>query len=378
MARRGRKNPLEKGGKFKSQEYPGVTHYRDRHGTLRWRYRSKGFTVNLGKEYGSDEFLRRYTAAMQGKRLPSKGATGRTSQAPLGSPLLPAGQHALIELVHSWYSSPHFTGLGDSTRRDYRLVAEKLVEEHADAAVEELTAGVVRRLVHAKADTPEAANKLLRILRLIMDHAKDDLEWVDHNPARDVKKLKPKSNSGYHTWSEDEIATYNKRWPEGSLADLALAIMLYTGAARADAVQLGPDNILGEGAIRRIRYFRQKMKTRNGVEINIPLHRDLARRLDRLTPTPETFLQTEAGEERSAAGLGNSMRRWCDAAGLPDCASHGLRKACARRLAEAGATPHEIMAVTGHQTLAEVERYTKDAARAGLADQAINKLDKGA
>jgi hypothetical protein len=45
----------------------------------------------------------------------------------------------------------------------------------------------------------------------------------------------------------------------------------------------------------------------------------------------------------------------------------------ARRLAEAGASSHEIMAVTGHQTLAEVDRYTRSANRAGMGDKAINK-----
>lgn len=53
---------------------------------------------------------------------------------------------------------------------------------------------------------------------------------------------------------------------------------------------------------------------------------------------------------------------------------HGLRKACARRLADAGATPHEIQAVTGHKTLKEVERYTAAAGRAGLADIGFQKL----
>lgn len=44
------------------------------------------------------------------------------------------------------------------------------------------------------------------------------------------------------------------------------------------------------------------------------------------------------------------------------------------RLAEAGATPHEIMSVTGHKTLAEVERYTEKVRRAGLADRAMQLL----
>ena len=40
----------------------------------------------------------------------------------------------------------------------------------------------------------------------------------------------------------------------------------------------------------------------------------------------------------------------------------------------AKATAHEIMAVTGHKTLAEVQRYTETAMREGLADSAHAKL----
>ncbi|TYB91210.1 tyrosine-type recombinase/integrase [Oceaniovalibus sp. ACAM 378] len=68
------------------------------------------------------------------------------------------------------------------------------------------------------------------------------------------------------------------------------------------------------------------------------------------------------------------MRGWCDAADLPKCTSHGLRKAFARRFAEASASPHEIMAVTGHATLAEVTRYARDANRSMLDDKAITRL----
>jgi integrase len=55
------------------------------------------------------------------------------------------------------------------------------------------------------------------------------------------------------------------------------------------------------------------------------------------------------------------MRDWCDQANLRHCSAHGLRKACAMALAEAGATAHEIASVTGHQSLEEIERYTRDA-----------------
>ncbi len=52
-----------------------------------------------------------------------------------------------------------------------------------------------------------------------------------------------------------------------------------------------------------------------------------------------------------------------------------LCKAIARRLAEAGCTPHQIGAITGHTTLKEVERYSASAARDGLADAGMAAME---
>jgi len=61
-------------------------------------------------------------------------------------------------------------------------------------------------------------------------------------------------------------------------------------------------------------------------------------------------------------------------AGLPQrCVPHGLKKAAARRLAEAGCSTSEIMAITGHKTPAEVECYTRAAEQERLARQAIKR-----
>jgi hypothetical protein len=45
-------------------------------------------------------------------------------------------------------------------------------------------------------------------------------------------------------------------------------------------------------------------------------------------------------------------------------------------LAEAGCSTHEIMAVTGHKSIKEVERYTRAAAQKGLAQSAVRKLER--
>jgi integrase len=90
-----------------------------------------------------------------------------------------------------------------------------------------------------------------------------------------------------------------------------------------------------------------------------------------------TYLHTLRGTPRSHKALGGDFRKWCDAAGLPKhCSIHGLRKGGARRFAEAGATAREIMAITGHRTLAEAQRYTDTADKALLARQAISKLKR--
>lgn len=52
---------------------------------------------------------------------------------------------------------------------------------------------------------------------------------------------------------------------------------------------------------------------------------------------------------------------------------HGIRKTCAAMLADSGCTTHEIAAVTGHKTLAMVQKYAKTANQKRLASSAMNK-----
>jgi integrase len=61
-------------------------------------------------------------------------------------------------------------------------------------------------------------------------------------------------------------------------------------------------------------------------------------------------------------------------ANLHHCSAHGLRKAAARRLAEAGCSEHEIAAITGHASLDEVRTYTKAVNQKRLAEAAMAKV----
>lgn len=57
-----------------------------------------------------------------------------------------------------------------------------------------------------------------------------------------------------------------------------------------------------------------------------------------------------------------------------ECVPHGLRNAAARRLAEAGCSANDIASITGHKTLAEVERYTRETDQKRLEKAAMHRL----
>jgi len=181
--------------------------------------------------------------------------------------------------------------------------------------------------------------------------------------------LAPGTRATIHTWSEDEIALFEAAHPIGTRGRLAMALLLYTAARRGDAVLFGRQHT----STGRLLYRQQK----TGGRLSIPIHPVLAE-IIAATPTENlTFLVTPRGNPYTAAGFGHAMRKWCDEAGLPQCSAHGLRKAQARRLAEAGCSTHEIASITGHKTLAEVQRYSDAADQSRLADAAISRTSIG-
>lgn len=60
---------------------------------------------------------------------------------------------------------------------------------------------------------------------------------------------------------------------------------------------------------------------------------------------------------------------------IANCTSHGLRKACATRLANAGVGVHGIMAVTGHKSVQQVIPYTEKFGRARAAHAAMARIE---
>ncbi len=338
-----------------SLRLPFVHRFRDRHGKLRFYFRRAGYKrVALPGLPGSREFMEAYQAALNGQPLPI--AAAHTAPGSMGA------------LAASWFLSAEWKQLGPASQRNYRRIVERFLAEHGAKPLAKLEPRHIREIVSAKAETPAAANRLLSILRLMLRHAVDHGLSAD-DPSVGVRRVRYRKG-GFTAWTEDDIAAFQARWPGGTRARLALDLLLYTGQRRSDVIRMGRQHVRG-GAIE----VRQQ---KTGARLTLPVHPALRASLDACPGDHLTFLMTEAGKPFASGNAFYNCFKGCIlAAGLAtDLAPHGLRKATARRLADAGCTTQDIMAVTGHTTLAEVERYTRGVNQRRLAEGAIARIGR--
>lgn len=338
-----------------------VSRFQDRHGRWRYRYRRKGFaTYYFKSEFGTEGFRQELRACEDGLAAPAiQPGVDR------------AAQGSFDDLIGRYYQSPDFLDPGDRTRVVYRGVLERWRNTpmkngrcYGSVMVRDLQASHVEKMMAAMLPHRTAANMLRKRLRALMQFAIRQ-GMITVNPVIATKPYKVES-SGFHTWTEEEIAAYEARHPVGTKARLALDLMLWTGQRGGDARVMGPQHVKNK----RLLVTQEK----TGATVSLPILPALAQSIMATKSGALAFLLSEHGKPYSRKGFGNKMRQWCDEAELPNCAAHGLRKAAARRFAEAGCSNQQIKAWTGHATDSEVSRYTAAADQQALSDAAGEQL----
>jgi integrase len=325
----------------------------DRHGKRRVRFRKGFYSTYLSGVPYSEEFMRGYHAALQGNSLLLESA--KEDRVDNGT---------IDAVIVNFYRSTDFVKLKASTKKVRRNMLEKFRLEHGKKRVSMLSAAHVKAIIGDMSDRPSAANNLLKALRVLLRHAVD-MGLIADNPSRNVRKF-ASSTEGFHSWNEDDVAAFEARHEPGTRAHLALSLLLYTGQRRSDVVRMGWQHINGD--------LLSVVQDKTGVMLRVPIHPKLYAAIGNMPHKNLTFLLTEAGAPFTAAGFGNWFRDRCNEAGLRHCSAHGLRKACATRLANAECTTEQIKAITGHKTLSEVARYTKAADQERNAKQALANL----
>ncbi len=349
-----------------------VTRFVDRHGKERLRFRRKGYPSHYFKAaLGTEDFREEYHQCMNPDRPRAAALQAALDRATPGS---------LLDLFTRYVAVPERLGPTLPTQKRIRGILERFVDGREDRMVRDvrfdhLDAIIAKERIprgggNRRLGGPEAARKLRKELIRFFGFAVKIRMRAD-NPAvhTDPVKIAPADRStGYHTWTEEEIAQYRDRHPIGSMARLAMEMMLWTDQRRVDSVHLGRQHIQ-DGRFRIT-------QTKTGKTLWITIAPQLLEAIVAMPPQPDSlcFITTEFGKPFSKAGFGNKFRQWCDEAGLPQCTAHGLRKATMRRMAELDMGNQTMKSMSGHSKDDEVARYTREANQKRMADSAVAAL----
>lgn len=338
----------------------------DRHGNERWYLRVPGAAKHRFVEVPYDSngsvrtpFLLEYDAALARIRAGEK-----TKKADA------ADTTSLNFLLKQYFASDDFKKSAAVTQRDKRGVLEKYAREHGHRPYKGFARKHLEMSLAKRSATPGAADKLIKYLKTVFMWAiAEGLTTV--NPAIGIKKIN--KSEGHHAWTDEEIEKFRATHAIGTTARIALELALSSGARRDDLVRLGPRNMANE----RLAFTPGKVtRAETKPQISLPLTPLARAAIAAVSAKGLTFLLNDYGRSYTGNGFGNRMQKWVAAAGIPHCTTHGLRKSAAIRMAYAGATAPELMAVFGWTDMKTALFYIAQAEAARLTDNAFAKLMK--
>ena len=346
-----------------------VNSFRDRHGRVRHYFRRPGSkAVALPGLPGSAEFMEAYQIALAGAPMPNIGAS-RTVAGTINA------------AVAAYYRSTNFTqALAPATQRMRRNILEHFRADHGDKRIALLQRNHIAKILETM--KPYAQKNWLKTIRGLMAFAVADT-MIANDPSESVKATKVAKSIGHMTWLEPQVTMYRKHHPVGTVARLAIELLLNIAARRGDAHLLG-DQHIRDG---RIEWRPRKTRRKTAKLLRVRIMPELQEALDAVPRSENvlTFLTNDYGKPfASAAAFGNKFADWCVAAGLKpvlcddgrvrNFRAHGLRKAALRALAHAGCTGSEMMQVSGHSSLKQLQEYLDEVDQEHQADAAMAKL----
>jgi integrase/recombinase XerD len=366
-----------------------VNSFYDRHGRLRHQFRRTGHPKKLlPGSPGSAEFMEAYQALIE--------STGGSPTVEIGARRSKAG--TLDAAVAAYIANEAFTkGLAPASQKMRRPILDRLRnmqgssgQRYGEKQFASLQRGHIQKILEGM--TPDAQKNWLKTIRGLMAFAITKETRAD-DPTKDVKLLKKPKSMGHMTWLEPQVEQYRQRHALGSVARLALELLLNIAARRHDAHEIGPQHVIisNRDGVKKLCWRPHKTLRTTGKLLKITMLPSLQAALDAM-PKPErgtelalAFLTNDYGKPfASAAAFGNKFADWCKAAALKpvmcddgrvrNYRAHGLRKAALRALAHAGCTGVELMHVSGHSSLKQLQEYLEEVEQELMADSAMSKL----
>jgi integrase len=321
-----------------------------RHGKTVWYVRiGRGPHIRIRSQFGTPEFDAEYQAAVTATPRPKKGAPA------LGT---------LAWLIARYRDSSDWTGLSLATRKQRENILIQVVATAGTQPYSTITEGTIAAGKDRRAQTPFQARHFLDTMRGLFAWAKQ-AGFVKLNPAAGVNYPTLKSGEGFPIWSADDVAAYEAKWPLGTRQRVWLAVLLYTGLRRGDAVKLGRQHV--RNGVARLR------TEKTGTPVAIRLLPPLVAALEAGPIGELAYITGANGKPLTKESFGNDFAEACRKAGINKSA-HGLRKLAATTMANNGATVSELNAVFGWTGAKMASRYTETADRERLALAAADKM----
>ena len=297
-------------------------------------------------------------------------------------------------LITEYLASSEWGRLGQTTKISYKGALNRIRDMAGERRVRDMQRRDVYALQDALAATPAMANKMLTVLKVL-------IEWAvrrgyrEDNPVINVRPFKAPVDSGTKPWPEDAFAYIMKYAPEHvrRLVYLGRA----TGQRQSDLLKMAPAHLVDDGIHVKIQKLRGKphfvplgrtqmeeirswavadyMKT-TGASDTIDLEK--ARSCGLASQAP--FIRTATGGKYSPNYFRAIWDRWLDqqdALSHMELKLHGLRATAVadRRLA---GVPDNMIAAELGMSVAMVSRYSRHAGTEKLARASRDKREGAA
>jgi len=283
-------------------------------------------------------------------------------------------------LIENYLQSELYKRLSEKSQKDYKGHLSKWYSpELLNASISKLTTPMWQSLYEKSyAELPAAANHSLAVYRIVFKYAVGK-GWINYNPVREVhsRGYKPRSVR----WAREDISKF-----------LNVAYSRFEGRSIGLIVQMAHEWGQRVGDVRVLQWENYCLqtgvvtigKTKRKAETTIPSSKALMEMLSKqyedygwqkyvapsakpdgkggLLPYPEKNICKIANKIKEAAGVASELQ-------LAD-----LKRTALTEMLEYGVPIHNIMSITGHQTIYALNPYIKHSLALSTEAMKIRKL----
>jgi len=331
-----------------------------RDGRIRYYFRRPGMkAIPLPGIPGDEQFMAAYHAALAARsNVPVEIGADRTKPGTVSA------------LAVNYYKSNAWFDLAPDTRKNRRPLLERFREKHANMRVALLRRDHFEKMIAEMTCAPGMKSYWLKAIRAMLKSGIPGMIAAD--PTAGIVIKQPKT-PGHRPWTIEQIEQYRAHWPLGTEARLVLEFAYQTVSRRGEVTRFGPQHLYqGQNGEWRIRIAR----TKGSRDVDIPVSAELLAAIAAMPRAHLTYVHGRNGKTLSKVTLGQRFRQWAIEAGLPKhCRMHGLKKSGMNEIVLAGGSAPELMAVSGHRSMAVAQAYIEESfKRLELADAAFDKV----